>query len=59
MYVIDHHTLPGIESRILPPEGMAITFDLTLMWGQQTFDSPHQLWRATSNFNLKVRNDLM
>ncbi|XP_069123568.1 extracellular matrix organizing protein FRAS1-like [Argopecten irradians] len=53
MYVLKHHTLPGIESRILPPEGMAITFDLTLMWGQQTFDSPHQLWRATSKFNLK------
>ncbi|XP_033757797.1 extracellular matrix protein FRAS1-like [Pecten maximus] len=53
IYVLKHHTLPGIESRILPPEGMAITFDLTLMWGQQTFDSPHQLWRATSKFNLK------
>jgi hypothetical protein len=25
-----------------------------LVWAQQTFDSPHQLWRATSDYNLKV-----
>lgn len=28
--------------------------DLTLVWGQQTFDSPQQLWRATSDFSFKV-----
>ena len=53
-YVIKHHTLPNVMSRVLPPESMALTFNLTLMWGQQRFDSPHQLWRATSSFNLKV-----
>ncbi|XP_048248290.1 extracellular matrix organizing protein FRAS1-like isoform X2 [Haliotis rufescens] len=52
-YVLSHSTLPALESRIKPPSSLAIGFDLKLLWSQQTFDSPHQLWRATSSFNLK------
>jgi hypothetical protein len=54
MYVPEHHTLPDIRSKVSAPSGLPITFDLTLVWAQQTFDSPHQLWRATSDYNLKV-----
>ncbi|KAL5018413.1 hypothetical protein ScPMuIL_004135 [Solemya velum] len=53
LYVLEHATLPGFRSRLLSPMDRDISFDLTLLWGQQTFDSPHQLWRATSNYNLK------
>lgn len=54
LYVLSHHTEPQYESRVIPPDGMAITFNLTQLWCQPTFDSPHQLWRAASSFNLKV-----
>lgn len=54
LYVLQHHTLPNAHSRIIPPTGMTISLDLTLVWGQQTFDSPRQFWRATSDFSIKV-----
>ncbi|XP_041363241.1 extracellular matrix organizing protein FRAS1-like isoform X2 [Gigantopelta aegis] len=53
MYVYEHSTMPGIKSHVVPPEDLAISFDLELVWSQQTFDSPHQMWKATSTFNLK------
>ncbi|KAK3090989.1 hypothetical protein FSP39_016284, partial [Pinctada imbricata] len=53
LYVLDHETLPSVKSQVLPPEGIPVTFDLAYLWGQQTFDSPHQLWRATSDFSVK------
>ncbi|XP_013794564.2 extracellular matrix protein FRAS1-like [Limulus polyphemus] len=52
-FVMKHHTLPGVESGVLPPDTLVITFDLELIWTESTFDGPSQLWRATSNYNLK------
>ena len=52
--MLSHHTAPGVESRVLAPKSLAISFDLELTWSQDTFDSPHQMWQATSRYNLKV-----
>ncbi|XP_070544831.1 extracellular matrix organizing protein FRAS1-like [Ptychodera flava] len=53
LFVEKHHTLPGFESRVVPPGSLGVNFDIDLLWSEQTFDGPHQLWRATSNYNLK------
>ncbi|CAK8671603.1 unnamed protein product [Clavelina lepadiformis] len=53
LFVSEHRTLPGKESQIVPPEGMNIGFKLTNMWSEETFDSPYQLWRATSTYSRK------
>ena len=53
-FVLDHHTRPNVESRVVPPSDLPITFQLSLVWSQQTFDSPSQIWRATSDYSLKV-----
>ena len=50
---MNHHTLPDYESRVLPPSVLGVDFDLELLWSENTFDSPQQLWRATSSYNLK------
>ena len=52
---MQHHTLPGEASKVIPPSDLPITFDLVSLWSQQTYDGPQQLWRATSNHNLRVR----
>ncbi|XP_038647741.1 extracellular matrix protein FRAS1 [Scyliorhinus canicula] len=53
-FVMDHHTLPGQKSQIVAPDHLGgIEFDLQLLWSAQTFDSPYQLWRATSSYNRK------
>ncbi|KAJ8787731.1 hypothetical protein J1605_022762 [Eschrichtius robustus] len=53
-FVIEHHTLPDVKSFILTPDHLGgIEFDLQLLWSAQTFDSPYQLWRATSSYNRK------
>lgn len=53
-FVMEHHTLPDVKSFILTPDHLGgIEFDLQLLWSAQTFDSPHQLWRATSSYNRK------
>ncbi|XP_062899606.1 extracellular matrix protein FRAS1 isoform X1 [Mobula hypostoma] len=53
-FVTDHHTLPGQKSQIVAPDHLGgIEFDLQLIWSTQTFDSPYQLWRATSSYNRK------
>ncbi|XP_032772670.1 extracellular matrix protein FRAS1 [Rattus rattus] len=53
-FVMEHHTLPDVKSFILTPDHLGgIQFDLQLLWSAQTFDSPHQLWRATSSYNRK------
>ncbi|XP_069782867.1 extracellular matrix organizing protein FRAS1 [Narcine bancroftii] len=53
-FVMDHHTLPGQKSQIVAPDHLGgIEFDLQLVWSTQTFDSPYQLWRATSSYNRK------
>lgn len=49
----EHHTLPGYRSRFVSME-TNINFDLDLIWGQNTFDGPQQLWRATSEYSFKV-----
>nr|XP_020140173.1 extracellular matrix protein FRAS1-like [Microcebus murinus] len=51
---MEHHTLPDAKSFILTPDHLGgIQFDLQLLWSAQTFDSPNQLWRATSSYNRK------
>ncbi|XP_036384589.1 extracellular matrix protein FRAS1-like [Megalops cyprinoides] len=53
-FVLDHHTLPGRRSHLMAPEHLGnIDFDLQLLWSAQTFDSPHQLWKATSSYSRK------
>ncbi|KAG9480616.1 hypothetical protein GDO78_012204, partial [Eleutherodactylus coqui] len=50
----NHHTLPDIKSRIMAPDHLGgIEFDLQPLWSAQTFDSPYQLWRATSSYSRK------
>ncbi|XP_032434237.1 extracellular matrix organizing protein FRAS1 isoform X1 [Xiphophorus hellerii] len=53
-FVLDHHTLPGHKSRLMAPDHLGgIEFDMQLLWSAQTFDSPYQLWRATSSYSRK------
>jgi len=54
VYVMTHPSLPHQHSQFLP-ENSDMTFDLDLVWGQNTFDGPQQLWRATSKYSVKVR----
>ena len=51
--MLEHHTLPGYKSRVVV-DSSVVSFDLDLVWGQNTFDGPHQLWRASSDYSLKV-----
>ncbi|GFO33130.1 extracellular matrix protein fras1-like [Plakobranchus ocellatus] len=53
LFLIQHPTLPGVTSRVVSTLTSGVTFDLKLVWSQATFDSPHQVWRATSNYNVK------
>ncbi|XP_064918597.1 extracellular matrix organizing protein FRAS1 isoform X3 [Columba livia] len=54
LFVLEHHSLPHARSAFLTPEQLGgIQFDLQLLWSAQTFDSPSQLWRATSSYNRK------
>uniref|UniRef100_A0A8D0CH89 Fraser extracellular matrix complex subunit 1 n=1 Tax=Scleropages formosus TaxID=113540 RepID=A0A8D0CH89_SCLFO len=51
-FVLEHHTLPGHRSHLMAPDHLGgIDFDLQLLWSAQTFDSPYQLWRATSSYS--------
>ncbi|VCW99041.1 unnamed protein product [Gulo gulo] len=53
-FVTEHHSLPDVKSFIMTPDHLGgIEFDLQLLWSAQTFDSPYQLWRATSSYNRK------
>ncbi|XP_022361766.1 extracellular matrix protein FRAS1 [Enhydra lutris kenyoni] len=53
-FVTEHHSLPDARSFILTPDHLGgIEFELQLLWSAQTFDSPYQLWRATSSYNRK------
>ncbi|MEE6460302.1 hypothetical protein FKM82_000916 [Ascaphus truei] len=53
-FVMEHHTLPEVKSHIMAPDHLGgIEFDLQPLWSAQTFDSPHQLWRATSSYSRK------
>ncbi|KAM8864960.1 extracellular matrix organizing protein FRAS1 isoform 2-T3 [Synchiropus picturatus] len=53
-FVVEHHTLPGHKSHLMAPDHLGgIEFDLQLLWSAQTFDSPYQLWRATSSYSRK------
>lgn len=52
LFVMEHHSLPDVRSSLMTPEHLGgIEFDLQLLWSAQTFDSPYQLWRATSSYN--------
>uniref|UniRef100_A0A8C4U634 VWFC domain-containing protein n=1 Tax=Falco tinnunculus TaxID=100819 RepID=A0A8C4U634_FALTI len=54
LFVMEHHSLPDIKSFLMTPDHLGgIEFDLQLLWSAQTFDSPYQLWRATSSYNRK------
>ncbi|XP_015220286.2 extracellular matrix organizing protein FRAS1 [Lepisosteus oculatus] len=53
-FVLEHHTLPGQRSRLMAPDHLGgIDFELQLLWSAQSFDSPYQLWRATSSYSRK------
>uniref|UniRef100_A0A3B5B2R5 Extracellular matrix protein FRAS1-like n=1 Tax=Stegastes partitus TaxID=144197 RepID=A0A3B5B2R5_9TELE len=53
-FVLEHHTLPGHKSRLMAPDHLGgIEFDMQLLWSAQSFDSPYQLWRATSSYSRK------
>ncbi|XP_061439271.1 extracellular matrix organizing protein FRAS1 isoform X3 [Rhineura floridana] len=53
-FVMEHHTLPDAKSFIMTPDHLGgIEFDLQLLWSGHTFDSPYQLWRATSSYSRK------
>ncbi|KAJ6657516.1 hypothetical protein lerEdw1_002451 [Lerista edwardsae] len=55
-FVMEHHTLPDTKSFIMTPDHLGgIEFDLQLLWSSQTFDSPYQLWRATSSYSRQGR----
>ncbi|KFP28080.1 Extracellular matrix protein FRAS1, partial [Colius striatus] len=54
LFVMEHHSLPDVKSFLMTPDHLGgIEFDLQLLWSAQTFDSPYQLWRATSSYNRK------
>eukprot|EP00057_Strongylocentrotus_purpuratus_P020370 XP_011674844.1 PREDICTED: extracellular matrix protein FRAS1 [Strongylocentrotus purpuratus] len=53
LFVVNHHTLENYKSRVVPPLELGVAFDLELLWSEGTFDSPQQLWRATSSYNRK------
>ncbi|XP_037832589.1 extracellular matrix protein FRAS1 isoform X2 [Kryptolebias marmoratus] len=53
-FVLEHHTLPGHKSRLMAPDHLGgVEFDMQLLWSAQSFDSPYQLWRATSSYSRK------
>ncbi|KAL4617481.1 extracellular matrix protein FRAS1-like [Arapaima gigas] len=53
-FVAEHHTLPGQRSHLNPPDQLGkISFDLQLLWSTQSYDSPYQMWRATSSYSRK------
>ncbi|KPP66085.1 hypothetical protein Z043_115451, partial [Scleropages formosus] len=53
-FVVEHHTLPGQRSHLNPPDQLGgISFDLQLLWSTQSYDSPYQMWRATSSYSRK------
>lgn len=52
-FVLHHPHLEDYSSHLKAPEELDIQFSLELLWTAATWDGPEQVWRATSNYNLK------
>ncbi|KAK7080023.1 Extracellular matrix protein fras1 [Halocaridina rubra] len=52
-FVLHHSKLEGMHSLLKSPEDLDLNFSLDLLWTAATWDGPEQVWRATSEYNLK------
>ncbi|XP_076043694.1 extracellular matrix organizing protein FRAS1-like [Oratosquilla oratoria] len=52
-FVLRHPVQDELESALEAPEDLDIKFTLELVWSASTWDGPEQVWRATSDYNLK------
>ncbi|XP_067131538.1 extracellular matrix organizing protein FRAS1-like isoform X3 [Centruroides vittatus] len=53
LFILEHPVISDLKSQVKPPENLTIAFNLELLWTEQTFDGPTQLWKTTSKYNLK------
>ncbi|XP_069157214.1 extracellular matrix organizing protein FRAS1 [Procambarus clarkii] len=52
-FVLHHPHLDEFNSQLKAPMELDILFSLELLWTASTWDGPEQVWRATSDYNLK------
>eukprot|EP00118_Oscarella_pearsei_P010703 m.67205 g.67205 ORF g.67205 m.67205 type:complete len:3953 (+) comp35439_c0_seq1:534-12392(+) len=50
-FVISHPAMADERSRVEPPSDVAVSFDLVEMFSESSFDSPAQMWRASSQLS--------
>ncbi|XP_023218012.1 extracellular matrix protein FRAS1-like [Centruroides sculpturatus] len=53
LFILEHPVISDLKSQVKPPANLTISFNLELLWTEQTFDGPTQLWKTTSKYNLK------
>ncbi|EEC01172.1 hypothetical protein IscW_ISCW000225 [Ixodes scapularis] len=51
-FVLKHPALRGAHSQFLGPSS-AVSYLISLVWSEQTFNSPAQLWKASSTHSFK------